>query len=86
MQKEFNEFSQLGLSPAQVSACKSLGYNEPTPIQRQVIPIVLSSRDLIGCAENGTGKIAAFLFPIIQKINERAPQYPWPPVHAHSRL
>jgi len=66
------DFSQLGLAPAQLSACESLGYNEPTPIQRQAIPVILSGRDVIGCAETGTGKTAAFLLPIIQKISERA--------------
>jgi len=66
------DFSQLGLAPAQLSACKSLGYNEPTPIQRQAIPVILSGRDVIGCAETGTGKTAAFLLPIIQKISERS--------------
>ena len=65
-------FSQLGLAPAQLRACESLGYTEPTPIQLQAIPVVLSGRDLIGCAETGTGKTAAFLLPIIQKISERA--------------
>ena len=65
-------FSQLGLAPAQVSACESLGYNTPTPIQRQAIPVVLSGRDVIGCAETGTGKTAAFLLPIIQKLSEKA--------------
>ena len=64
-------FSQLGLAPAQVSACESLGYTEPTPIQRQAIPVVLSGQDLIGCAETGTGKTAAFFLPIIQKLSER---------------
>jgi ATP-dependent RNA helicase RhlE len=64
-------FSQLGLAPAQVGACESLGYNTPTPIQREAIPVVLSGQDLIGCAETGTGKTAAFLLPIIQKISER---------------
>src|SRR6185436_3108386 len=64
-------FSQLGLAPAQVSACESLGYTEPTPIQRQAIPVVLSGQDLIGCAETGTGKTSACLLPIIQKLSER---------------
>src|SRR2546425_200431 len=67
---EFMNFSQLGLKPAQVRRCESLGYTEPTPIQRQAIPVVLSGQDLIGCAETGTGKTAAFLLPIIQRINE----------------
>lgn len=65
-------FSQLGLAEAQVRACESLGYTEPTPIQQQGIPVILSGRDLIGCAETGTGKTAAFLLPIIQKISEKA--------------
>ncbi len=64
-------FSQLGLAEAQVRACESLGYTEPTPIQKQGIPVVLSGQDLIGCAETGTGKTAAFLLPIIQKISEK---------------
>ena len=65
-------FSQLGLAPAQVRSCESLGYTEPTPIQAQGIPVVLSGQDLIGCAETGTGKTAAFLLPIIQKMSEKA--------------
>src|SRR5438876_8074010 len=67
----YMNFSQLGLAPAQVRACESFGYTEPTPIQRQAIPVVLSGRDLIGCAETGTGKTAAFLLPIIQNLSER---------------
>ena len=63
-------FSQLGLAPTQVSACESLGYNTPTPVQRQAIPIVLTGRDVIGCAETGTGKTAAFLLPILQRLSE----------------
>src|SRR6266496_3402557 len=63
-------FSQMGLASAQLRACESLGYKEPTPIQGQAIPVILSGRDLIGCAETGTGKTAAFLLPIIQKISE----------------
>ncbi len=65
------KFSQLGLAPAQLRACESLGYNTPTPIQREAIPVILSGQDLIGCADTGTGKTAAFLLPIIQKISQR---------------
>src|SRR5262249_56474036 len=65
-------FSQLGLTTAQVQACESLGYKNPTPIQVKAIPIILSGNDLIGCAETGTGKTAAFLLPIIQKLTERS--------------
>ena len=63
-------FSQLGLAPAQVRSCESLGYTEPTPIQVQAIPVILEGKDLIGCAETGTGKTAAFLLPIIPTISE----------------
>lgn len=63
-------FTELGLKRALASACESLGYTEPTPIQRQAIPIILKGADLIGCAETGTGKTAAFLLPILQRINE----------------
>ncbi|HYW69494.1 MAG TPA: DEAD/DEAH box helicase [Pyrinomonadaceae bacterium] len=65
-------FSQLGLAPAQLHACKSLGYETPTPIQTKAIPIILNGQDLIGCAETGTGKTAAFLLPIIQQTSERS--------------
>jgi len=57
---------------AQLSACESLGYSYPTPIQAKAIPIVLRGEDLIGCAETGTGKTAAFLLPLIQNICERS--------------
>ncbi len=62
-------FSELGLAAAQLRSCESLGYTEPTPIQQQAIPVILSGRDLIGCAETGTGKTAAFLLPIIQQLS-----------------
>ncbi|HEV2798977.1 MAG TPA: DEAD/DEAH box helicase [Pyrinomonadaceae bacterium] len=63
------KFSELGLDDALVRACESLGYTEPTPIQQQAIPVVLTGRDLIGCAETGTGKTAAFLLPILQRMS-----------------
>jgi ATP-dependent RNA helicase RhlE len=65
-------FKDLGLLPALVSRCESLGYSEPTPIQKQAIPIVLEGGDIIACAETGTGKTAAFLLPVLQKlVNEK---------------
>ncbi|HET6975463.1 MAG TPA: DEAD/DEAH box helicase [Pyrinomonadaceae bacterium] len=64
-------FSQLGLASAQVCACESQGYKNPTPIQSKAIPLILAGHDVIGCAETGTGKTAAFLLPIIQNLNER---------------
>jgi len=63
-------FSQLGLAPAQVRSCEALGYTNPTPIQTKTIPVIIGGHDLIGCAETGTGKTAAFLLPIIQKLTE----------------
>lgn len=65
-------FSELGLTGAQLSACESLGYNNPTPIQAKAIPTILNGQDLIGCAETGTGKTAAFLLPIIERLSERS--------------
>jgi len=64
-------FAELGLQPALTRRCQSLGYTEPTPIQKRAIPVVLEGHDLIGCAETGTGKTAAFLLPTIQRMSER---------------
>src|SRR4051812_42808457 len=64
-------FTELGLKAALVRACEALGYTEPTPIQKGAIPFILGGSDLIGCAETGTGKTAAFLLPILQRITER---------------
>ncbi|HKP47866.1 MAG TPA: DEAD/DEAH box helicase [Pyrinomonadaceae bacterium] len=63
-------FTELNLIPDLVHKCATLGYTTPTPIQTSAIPLVLSGADLIGCAETGTGKTAAFLLPIIQRLNE----------------
>lgn len=65
-------FTELGLQTALARRCESLGYSEPTPIQKGAIPVVLSGSDLIGCAETGTGKTAAFLLPVIQRMAESA--------------
>lgn len=61
-------FENLGLLQPLAARCKSLGFTEPTPIQRQAIPVILGGSDLIGCASTGTGKTAAFLLPILQKL------------------
>ncbi|HLA11479.1 MAG TPA: DEAD/DEAH box helicase [Pyrinomonadaceae bacterium] len=63
-------FAQLGLAREQSERCESLEYFQPTPVQTQAIPIILSGLDLIGSAETGTGKTAAFLLPIIQNLNQ----------------
>ncbi|MGH9903791.1 MAG: DEAD/DEAH box helicase, partial [Pyrinomonadaceae bacterium] len=62
-------FLELGLNAALARKCESLGYTEPTPIQKQSIPVILGGSDLIGCAETGTGKTAAFLLPSIQRLS-----------------
>src|SRR5215203_4652950 len=67
--QENMNFAQLGLADAQLRTCQSLNFTEPTPIQEQVVPIISRGEDLIGCAETGTGKMAAFLLPIIQKLS-----------------
>jgi len=64
-------FSDLGLQPSLVRACESLGYTTPTPIQVQAIPVVLTGADLIGTAATGTGKTAAFLLPLLQRLGAR---------------
>jgi ATP-dependent RNA helicase RhlE len=61
-------FSQLGLSDALAYAVQEMGYVEPTPIQKQAIPVVLRGGDVIGSAQTGTGKTAAFALPIIQRL------------------
>ncbi|MEN3329874.1 MAG: ATP-dependent helicase RhlE [Acidobacteriota bacterium] len=70
-QKESMNFSQLGLADAQLRVCESLGYLNPTPIQSKGIPLILTGTDVIGCAETGTGKTAAFLLPVIQNLSTK---------------
>lgn len=62
-------FKELGLQSALAQKCESLGYFEPTPIQQKAIPMISEGLDIIACAETGSGKTAAFLLPIIQKLN-----------------
>ncbi len=58
-------FSDLGLSPELLQAVADSGYTQPTPIQAQAIPYVLMGRDVLGCAQTGTGKTASFTLPMI---------------------
>ncbi len=63
-----NEFTQLGLHPQLVQAVTDLGYTTPTPIQSEVISLMLAGHDVIGQAQTGTGKTAAFALPILQNL------------------
>ena len=64
-------FEQLELIEPIRKALKKEKYTTPTPIQAEAIPLVLDGSDLLGCAQTGTGKTAAFSIPIIQKIEEQ---------------
>ena len=61
-------FKDLGLHSGLTDKCRQMGYLEPTPIQKQAIPVVLEGGDVVAYAETGTGKTAAFLLPILQKL------------------
>jgi ATP-dependent RNA helicase RhlE len=63
------KFNELNLLEPILNALTKQGYTEPTPIQQQAIPYVLEGRDVMGCAQTGTGKTAAFAIPIIQRIH-----------------
>jgi len=64
-------FASLGLRPEIIEVLTSLGYEVPTPIQERTIPLLLSGRDVIGQAQTGTGKTAAFALPILEKIDPK---------------
>ena len=63
-------FADLGLHPELLAALTGLGYEEPTPIQREAIPLLLQGNDLIGQAATGTGKTAAFALPVLHQLTE----------------
>ncbi len=61
-------FESLGLQPEFVQAVEKMGFSEPTPIQNSAIPLMLEGRDVIGQAQTGTGKTAAFMLPLLQRL------------------
>lgn len=63
-------FENMGLAPEIVRAVKSRGYENPTPIQLQAIPTIMTGKDLTGCAQTGTGKTAGFTLPILHRLRE----------------
>src|SRR5437870_13658617 len=91
--QERSSFSELGLDPLLVRAVDGLGYEAPTPIQREAIPPILAGRDVIGTAQTGSGKAAAFLLPIEGALGKAIPRVtlpdfdytapPPPKVHGH---
>jgi ATP-dependent RNA helicase RhlE len=64
-------FSELGLIEPLQKAVAHEGYKIPTPIQEQAIPVVLAGRDILGCAQTGTGKTASFVLPLLQRLHEQ---------------
>ena len=76
MTQENGTFADLGLHPSILAALTAVGYEEPSPIQAQAIPMIMAGHDMIGQAQTGTGKTAAFALPILSKIDpaRREPQ------------
>ena len=69
-------FSKLGLTPALLNGVKAMGYTDPTPIQLRAIPVVLGGGDLIGSAQTGTGKTAAFALPVLARLGQHEARGP----------
>jgi ATP-dependent RNA helicase RhlE len=80
--KNAESFAALDLAPALLQAVGAAGYTEPTPIQKQAIPHVLAGRDLLGCAQTGTGKTAAFALPILHRLLDAKPRQGRPAIRA----
>ena len=64
-------FDNLGLDARLLAAVRDMGYTQPTPIQEQAIPLALAGKDLVACAQTGTGKTAAFILPVLQRLSGR---------------
>src|SRR5260370_24978495 len=72
------DFSELDLSPEVLQAVSDAGYTIPTPIQEQAIPHVKRGRDVLGCAQTGTGKTASFVLPMIDMLAAGRARAPMP--------
>ena len=77
-------FQDLGIIDSLCDACTALGYKVPTPIQSEAIPLALQGRDLIGLAETGSGKTAAFALPILQGRESEMGVQLWAMLISHS--
>ena len=64
-------FDQFNLSPALLEGLDAMGFTKPTPVQEQALPMILNGKDIIASAQTGTGKTAAFLLPILDKISRQ---------------
>ena len=69
------KFTDLNLDAKVLKAVVETGYDTPTPIQEKTIPLLLANKDVIGIAQTGTGKTAAFTVPILQKLHETSKSY-----------
>src|SRR3954463_6353366 len=67
-------FQEFGLADEVVHGVQSMGYSDPTPIQLRAIPLILEGKDVIGSAQTGTGKTAAFALPILTKMGHHDPR------------
>lgn len=77
------QFKDLNIIPEIIKALEAEHYQEPTPIQKEAIPVVLNGRDLLGCAQTGTGKTAAFAIPTLQLLDqEKIPKWEKRPIRA----
>ena len=65
------EFKDLGLNKRVIQAVEKENYTTPTPIQEKVIPVMLDGRDIVGTAQTGTGKTAAFVLPLLHRVEEQ---------------
>lgn len=70
MDVKMSDFSALGLSEWLSQQCRQMGINKPTPVQQSCVPAILEGRDCMGCAKTGSGKTAAFVLPVLQKLSE----------------
>ena len=73
-------FTELNLSEPLLRAVVEADYQIATPIQTQAIPPILAGRDLLGCAQTGTGKTAAFALPTLQRLSEQNPPQRYRPI------
>ena len=69
----YDTFKELGIAPEILKAVEDMGFEEPSPIQKAAIPIAITGKDLIGQAQTGTGKTAAFGIPILERIDTSKP-------------